>query len=186
VDDTARASARAGALASGDEAAFRAFVDQQATPVLRICYRILGRLEEAEDAAQETFVLAYRALSTFRGEGSPDAWIARIAARECWRRRSRGARRLNVTIPLDDGIAASLIDPADPAREALAAERTEAVRNAVAALPEPYREVVVLRYYGELSVAAIASATQRPEGTVKAQLHRGLERLRLRLWKAAS
>lgn len=173
------------ALASGDESAFRLFVDRQATPILRICYRILGRVDEAEDAAQETFVLAYRALATFRGDGSPDAWIARIATRECWRRASRGARRVAATVPLDDAVAASLIDPVDPAREALAAERSEAVRHAVAALPEPYREVVTLRFFGELSVAAIASATQRPEGTIKAQLHRGLERLRLRLREAS-
>ena len=76
-------------------------------------------------------------------------------------------------------------DPTDPARDVLTAERTEAVRHAVAKLPEPYREVVVLRYFAELSVADIAAATQRPEGTVKAQLHRGLERLRLRLWEAS-
>ena len=174
------------ALAKGDLGAFGVFVDQQATPVLRICYRILGRLEEAEDAAQEAFVLAYRGLSSFRGEGSPEAWMARIATRQCWRRRSRGARRMAVTIPLDDAIAASLIDPTDPARDVLTAERTEAVRLAVGKLPEPYREVVVLRYFAELSVADIAAATKRPEGTVKAQLHRGLERLRLRLWEAST
>lgn len=52
------------------------------------------------------------------------------------------------------------------------------MRRAVAALPEPYREVVALRFFGDLSLLDIAAATGRPEGTVKAQLHRGLERLR--------
>jgi RNA polymerase sigma-70 factor (ECF subfamily) len=182
VDD--RALARA--LAAGDPAAFHAFVDEQATPVLRTCYRILGSLEEAEDATQEAFVLAYRALATYRGDGPPAAWIARIATRECWRRRARGVRRRALTVPLDDVTATTLPDPADPARDVLSAERAAAVRDAVAALPEPYREVVALRYFGELSVAAIASTTGRPEGTVKAQLHRGLERLRGRLDEVAS
>ena len=52
------------------------------------------------------------------------------------------------------------------------------MRDAVANLGEPYREVVALRFFGELSLLDIAAATGRPEGTVKAQLHRGLERLR--------
>jgi RNA polymerase sigma-70 factor, ECF subfamily len=51
----------------------------------------------------------------------------------------------------------------------------------VAALPEPYREVVTLRFFGELSLADIATTTGRPTGTIKAQLHRGIERLRHRL-----
>ena len=55
------------------------------------------------------------------------------------------------------------------------------MRDAVAGLPEPYREVVALRYFADLSTAAIASVTRRPEGTVRAQLTRGLARLRLRL-----
>lgn len=169
------------ALAAGDERAFRMLIEQQATPVLRLCYRILGGIEEAEDAAQEAFVLAFKARATYRGDGSPDAWIARIATRVAWRRKARGARRKAVTMPLDDALIAMLRDPADPAADALLAERGEAVRDAVATLPEPYREVVSLRYFADLSPAAIAEATHRPEGTVRAQLHRGLGRLRLRL-----
>jgi RNA polymerase sigma-70 factor (ECF subfamily) len=182
MDD--RALARA--LAAGDPAAFRAFVEGEATPVLRICHRILGSLEEAEDATQDVFVLAYRALGSYRGDGPPGAWVARIAARECWRRRSRGVRRGAVTVPLDETTTTTLAGPADPERDLLTAEQAAAVRDAVASLQEPYREVVALRYFGELSVAAIATATGRPEGTVKAQLHRGLERLRSRLGEVAS
>jgi RNA polymerase sigma-70 factor (ECF subfamily) len=74
-----------------------------------------------------------------------------------------------------------LRDPGDPAAQALLAERGEAVREAVAALPEPYREVITLRFFGDLTPAAIAAAMGRPEGTVRAQLHRGLARLRGRL-----
>ena len=169
------------ALAAGDAQAFDRFVEQQATPVLRICYRILGRLDEAEDAAQEAFVQAYRARATFRAEGSPDAWMARIATREAWRRSGRGKRREAATTPLDEAIGEHLVDRSDPVAETLLAERGEAVRDAVAALPEPYREVVSLRFFGDLSPSDIASVTSRPEGTVRAQLSRGLGRLRIRL-----
>jgi RNA polymerase sigma-70 factor (ECF subfamily) len=170
------------ALVEGDKGAFNVLVDQHSAAVFRICYRILGRIEEAEDATQETFVQAYRAISTFRGDGPPGAWIARIATRECWRLASSGAKRRAVHRRLDDAVAATIpSDWADPVRTTLAAEEQEAVRRAVSALGEPYREVVALRFFGELSIADIASATGRPEGTVKAQLHRGLARLRGRL-----
>jgi RNA polymerase sigma-70 factor (ECF subfamily) len=168
---------------AADEAAFRAFVDLHASPVLRICYRILGRLDEAEDAAQETFVLAYRARGTYRGDGTTDAWIARIATRECWRRHAKLAQRAARVRPLEDALTAGMSDGKDPATEALTAERGAAVREAVARLPEPYREVVTLRYFGDVSPTAIAELLGRPEGTVRSQLHRGLERLRLRLQK---
>ena len=174
MDDLARARA----LASGDEAAFEAFLDQQTAPVFRICYRILGSVDEAEDAVQETFVLAYRALATFRGDGPPGAWVARIAVRECWRRSRSRARQRAETTPFDAVIEATLADSTDLAREAVAAEERGEVRRAVAALPEPYGEVVALRFFAELSLAHIAAATGRLEATVKTQLYRGLERLR--------
>lgn len=65
-----------------------------------------------------------------------------------------------------------------PLGEVLAAEERTRVRDAVERLGEPYREVVALRFFGELSLLDIAAATGRPEGTIKAQLHRGMERLR--------
>jgi len=174
-------SARAHESTSVTEADFRAFVERHATPVLRICYRILGRLDEAEDAAQETFVLAFRARATYRGDGTTDAWIARIATRECWRRHAQLAQRDARVRPLDDAAAHELPEGTDPAAQAVLAERGEAVRDAVARLPEPYREVVTLRYFADLSSAAIAELLGRPEGTIRAQLHRGLARLRPRL-----
>jgi RNA polymerase sigma-70 factor (ECF subfamily) len=177
VDD--RAFARA--LVDGDKGAFGVLVHQHSASVFRICYRILGRIDDAEDATQETFVQAYRAISTFRGDGPPGAWIARIATRECWRLAANGARRRAVHRRLDDAVELIPSDWADPVRTTLAAEEQDAVRRAVSALAEPYREVVALRFFGELSIADIASATGRPQGTVKAQLHRGLARLRGRL-----
>jgi RNA polymerase sigma-70 factor (ECF subfamily) len=58
------------------------------------------------------------------------------------------------------------------------AERAADVRASVAALPEPYREVVILRFFGELSLEEIARQVDRPLGTVKTHLHRGLLKLR--------
>lgn len=182
MDDLALARA----LAGGDEAGFEAFVDQQTAPVFRICFRILGSVDEAEDAVQETFVLAYRALATFRGDGPPGAWVARIAVRECWRRSRLLARQRVSTTPFDAVVEATLADSTDLAREAEAAEERTEVRRAVASLPEPYAEVVALRFFAELSVADIAKASGKPEATVKTQLYRGLERLRVEMREEAS
>ena len=69
-------------------------------------------------------------------------------------------------------------DPTDVARTVLAAEEREDVRRAVAELPDPYREVVSMRFLADRSVADIAQVTGRPEATIKTQLYRGLARLR--------
>jgi len=174
VDDLALARA----LATGDEAAFHTLVDREAVVILRLCFRILGRIDEAEDAAQETFVLAYRALASYRADGPPGAWLARIATRLCWRRSSALRRRRAATTPLSDVLTETLAGPGDPATEIIAAEEAETVRRAAALLPEPYREVVALRYFADLSTGDIAAATGRPEATVRTQLRRGLERMR--------
>ena len=78
-----------------------------------------------------------------------------------------------------------MAEPGDHVAEVLAAERRISVRGAVRDLREPYREVVSLRYFGELTLAEIAASTGRPLGTVKAQLYRGLDQLRKLLGEEA-
>lgn len=168
-------------LLAGDDRAFRRLVDQEMSSVFQTCYRILGDIHEAEDATQEAFVQAYRSLATYRGDGRPAAWLARIATREAWRRGSARSRRRATTVSLMPEITASLRDDADPQRETLLAEEQARVRAAVAGLPDPYREIISLRFLSSLSIAEISTATGRPIGTVKAQIHRGLARLRLAL-----
>ena len=164
------------AVVGGDEEAFRAFVEANAALVFRTCYRVLGHLQDAEDAAQETFVIAYRALGTYRGEGTLRAWLAQIAVRQALRRRDQ--RRTATPI---DSLAAVLQDEAgqaDPVAIAVDSEPRRRIRDSIAALPPSHREVVALKYLAELSLAEIASLTRRPLGTVKTHLHRGLQELR--------
>ena len=166
------------ALVSGDVHAFEILIEQESAQVFRACYRVLGRLDEAEEATQEAFVLAYRALGTFRGDGHPAAWLMRIATREAWRRSAAQARRRTSSTPLDDAVLSISNPRPDPSQQVIRNEDQQHVRAAVSRLQEPYREVVTLRYFGELSLVEIAAVTRRPLGTVKAQVHRGLERLR--------
>lgn len=166
------------ALVSGDERAFEVLMEQESTRVFRACYRVLGRIDEAEEAAQEAFLLAYRALGTFRGDGPPAAWLMRIATREAWRRSAARTRLLASSMPLDDRVLSFPSQRPDPSEEVMQTQDQERVRMAVSRLPEPYREVITLRYFGDLTVREIGVATRRPVGTVKAQVHRGLDRLR--------
>jgi RNA polymerase sigma-70 factor (ECF subfamily) len=197
VDDT-EARTVVDAVLRGDRDAFRILVERESTSVVRACHRVLGDVRDAEDAAQESFVTAYRSLDTWRGEGSFGAWMARIAVRVALRQASR-RRPVTWIDPLtsessDAGqprtpadrasrsvFMAGALDAAggqDPAAIAVRGEREVAVRSAVAGLDEPYREVVALRFFGDLSLAEIAAVSGRPLGTVKTHLHRGLGRLR--------
>ena len=166
------------AVTSGDRDAFRVLVDRESVPVFRACYRILGRVHDAEDVAQESFVIAYRSIGSFRGEGALGGWVMRIAVREALRRLGR-RRDASPLEPSDEStMTGSTGRPHDPLGLVLLAERQETVRRAVEHLGEPYREVVALRFFGELSLEEIARATGRPVATIKTHLRRGLQRLR--------
>lgn len=177
---------------SGDRDAFRLLVEREASTVVAACARVLGDRAEAEDVAQEAFVIAYRSLGSWRADGAFGAWLTRIAVRLAIRRASQ---RKQVTWL--DPLAAEADQPgqdrfrttgateaADPAHSFLRSERDAQLRAAVAALDEPYREVVALRFFAERSLNEIAEATERPLGTVKTHLHRGLARLRRNLEEA--
>ncbi len=155
-------------------------VDREAATVVRACYRILGDRHEAEDAAQEAFVIAYRSLAAWRGAGTFGAWLGRIAVRVALRQASR-RRSVAWASPTGDADRDLGGPDVDPASLALRAERSADLRAAVARLDEPYRETIALRFFAERSLAEIAAATDRPLGTVKTHLHRGLLRLRAAL-----
>jgi RNA polymerase sigma factor (sigma-70 family) len=122
-------------------------------------------------------VTAFRSLAGWRRDGPFGAWLTRIAVRIALRRAQR--RREVAWIDTVNPVAGvdMPLGP-DPASASLAAERAAAIRTAVARLDEPYREVVALRFFADLSLDEIALQTGRPLGTVKTHLRRGLLRLR--------
>jgi RNA polymerase sigma-70 factor (ECF subfamily) len=135
---------------------------------------------EAEDVAQEAFVQAYRALPTFRGDGPFGAWLGRIATRMAVARLKRPAD-LRADPTREEGW---LIDPGsgvDPQLTMLDGERRAQVQAAISSLPEHQRRIVAMRFYGDMSLDEISSATGAPVGTVKSRLHRALAALRGRL-----
>ena len=170
----------------GDEAAFPQLVHRYIRPLYNLAQRSTGNAMEAENIVQETFTRACVALS--RGH-APDAfrpWLFTIAVNLC-RNRARRARREALASPHasaeEPGSALErLPDPTPGPLEALlAAEDREALERAVAALPLPYREAVILRYVEGLSYDELAQVLDLPVNTVRSHLHRAKERLRLAL-----
>jgi RNA polymerase sigma-70 factor (ECF subfamily) len=140
---------------------------------------------EAEDAAQDAFLIAYRRLGSFRGDGPLGGWLMRIAIREATAR----ARRRRALVRLDDGaspvleiaVARSTVRSTEPSDVAEARERVASLSTAIHDLPAHYRDAVTMRYVEGLTFDEIAERTGRPAPTVRTHVHRALHRLRERV-----
>lgn len=170
------------ATLAGDAEAFRVLVERESALVIGVSRRILGDSSEAEDVAQEAFLRAYKALATFRGDGSFGSWVTRIAVRQSV---ARLATRGDV-VRLDsqegaESLAATLRSVDNLEQGSLDREWREAIRAAVVSLPSQQRDVIALRFFRDLSLEEIAELTSSPIGTVKSRLHRAIAALRDRL-----
>lgn len=134
--------------------------------VVALCVHVTGALQDAEDAAQETFVLAHRALPTFREESSLLTWVLRIAVRVSLESRARRRRRQGEE--LDEQMAA----PIDTHAEVAAREEMRRFLNALEKLPVEQRAVLGLFAFEGLSHAEIANVLGVAEGTVWSRLAR--------------
>ncbi|HEX8685395.1 MAG TPA: sigma-70 family RNA polymerase sigma factor [Pyrinomonadaceae bacterium] len=170
---------------AGDGDAFGEVVRRWERKIYALAYGILGSVEDARDASQETFIAAYRNLQGFRGEAKVSSWLHRIAVNQCISRQRRARVRAETTLDdetPDSGERFYLPAAGDsPARATESRQRAEAVRRAVASLPQELREVVLMKEFEELTFQEIADALQIPLSTVKSRLYTALRQLRLRL-----
>ena len=173
------------ALAADLERAFPAFVEAEISRIYAVGMRLTGRPADAEDLAQDTLVRAYRALASWDParirELAVRPWLASIVVTLA-RNRARARLSRPATVSLVDELAHPRIPLEETPHGRL--ERREVVEAWAArllALPERYRAPLVLRHVYGLSYEEIAEALDRPAGTVKAQVHRGIALLRAAL-----
>ncbi len=163
---------------TGNQDAFRRLIEPHQDFVFRVALAVLGSREEAEEAAQDAFVRAYRGLGSFSAKVPFQAWIYRIAIRTALNVRRRRRRRLfeRLTPPAWFGGLASS-DTEAPDTQFAKRDARIRLRAIIDRLPAKLQEVVVLTYLQELACGEIAEILNIPEGTVKSRLHRAREKL---------
>ena len=166
----------AGRARDGDVGAYERLVREHQAVAFRVAYTITGDTAEAEDAAQEAFIKAYRALSGFRIGASFRPWLLAIVANEARNRRRSVGRHAGLALRAATGEPGSA--EASPDAAAVASERRGELLASVNELGESDRAVISCRYFLELSEEETASALDCPKGTVKSRLSRAVTRLR--------
>ena len=175
VGDTPQVRAWIAAAQAGDRAAFDALVGLYYRAVYRTAMAALQRSEDAEDATQDAFVLAWRKVGAFRGDSSFKTWLLTIVWRQAldrrrarttwWRRRQTPA--VTDDTEWDDGLERVATSDADPERLASVRGRLTQVREAITRLSPKLRDTLLLAASGEHSYEEIGAMLAVPVGTVK-------------------
>ena len=164
------------AARQGDKQAFGHLVQAYERPIFNLTYRMLGSAEEAEDAAQETFLRAYSRLNQYDPAMKFSTWLFSIANHHCIDR----LRKRRVTyISIDDNPVLENMESELPRPESQAVdmEQAQAMQGLVAQLDPDYRTPLVLRYWEELSYEEIAASLNLTVAAVKSRLFRARQQL---------
>ena len=171
---------------AGDKTAMELLMRRYNRTLYRTARAILRDDAEAEDAVQEAYLQAFRALDSFRGESSLSTWLVRIAANQALMRRRRQVRQAEV-LPIDHDNGEFLMEKiaaaadGEPEREAMNAQLRRILEQRIDALPEAYRAVFMMRGVEEMSVEETAKALDVPEATVRTRFFRARALLRASL-----
>ena len=165
---------------NGDSDAFSELILAYEKMIISFTYRMLGNKEDAEDAAQEVFVKAYRAISGFDGKSSFKTWLYKIASNVAMdelrkRKRRNSDKTVSLYAETDDGeyelpLAGEKDEPFEEARKK---ELQNVLQKAIGELKDEYKTVVVMRDVQNISYEDIAKVTGLSLGTVKSRISRG-------------
>lgn len=157
----------------GDSDAFRLIVDRYGDVLYGTAFLMTGDRALAEDMVQEAFVLAWRGIRGFRGGTNLKAWLMKILVNrvisELRQRRRHEPLGDEHDLPGEEADAVDVL---------VTAEEQARIRGALSTLALQSRQIVVLRFYAQMTVPEIANALGCREGTVKSRLHRALRKLR--------
>lgn len=173
-------------IAGGDRAAFEVLMRRHNRTLYRAARGVLRDDAEAEDAVQDAWIDAWRAISRFRGEAKLSTWLTRIAVNVALarlRKRNRSADILRIDGELDmdtigDDEGTTMSAPERPDAAASRSETRALLERAVDTLPDAFRVVFVLRAIEEMTVEEAASALGIPEATVRSRFFRARSQLR--------
>jgi len=169
---------------SHDREAFGEIVRRWERKIFALCFGMLGREDDARDAAQETFISAYRNLAGFRGDAKVSSWLHRIAVNQCLTYKRRAKTRSEEYLDSEDGSEERVfLAPMhnSPSRQAEQVERLKLVRTAVSSLPTDLRQVIVMKEFEEMTFQEISDTLELPLSTVKSRLYTALKQLRMKL-----
>jgi RNA polymerase sigma-70 factor (ECF subfamily) len=174
------------AALAGDLDRFGDLVERYQGRLVNYLFRLLHNLEEAHELAQEVFLKVYQALDRYDSQYRFSTWIFRVAQNAAIdhlrKRRLKLVSMSRQDEGDDDGRDWDLPSPDRDAYGVLRnQERGQAIEAAVEALPWEYRELIVMRHFGELSYEEIATVKEMPLGTVKNKLFRGRQMLKEKL-----
>lgn len=182
LDPTDEALVRS--ILSGDRDRFEVLVERYQTRLVNYLYRMVRNLEEAHDLTQEVFIRVYQALDRYDSQYRFSTWLFRVAQNAAIDViRKRRIQLVPLTRRADEGsestVDLELPDGQPSALETLQGRELDAsIRSAIDALPWEYRELILLRHYGELAYEEIAEAKGMPLGTVKNKLFRARQMLK--------
>lgn len=164
------------AAKEGDRQAFSRLVEAYSRPVYNLTYRMLGNTQEAEDAAQETFLRAYSRLEQYDAAHKFSTWVFSIANHYCI---DRLRKRRKVQVSIDDNPVLQNLEGDEPAPEesALRSEHMNEVQALLGLLDPDYRTPLVLRYWEDLSYEEIAATLEISIPAVKSRLFRARQRM---------
>jgi len=152
-------------------------MDRDHRRLVRLCARLAGQSQVAEDLAQETLVEAWRNREKWTGTGSAYAWLSRIAVNICWRwRRRQGRDSAHTVAALPEVLEQSALAP-DWQRELDQAELLTLLDRSLAHLPEATRSLLVAKYVDDASLTELSARFGATTGAVAVRLHRGRQAL---------
>jgi len=170
---------------AGEEAAFERLVRRHEREVYRLALRLLRNPDDALEVAQETFLRAYRGLSSFRGEAAFRTWLYGIALNAARTRQASLSKSLSRAQRLEgdeDDPPSPLLSVSDPApspeNRALGGELKEALLAALSRISPEHREILLLREVEGLDYGEVGALLGIPEGTVKSRLARARRAVR--------
>jgi RNA polymerase sigma-70 factor (ECF subfamily) len=169
---------------SGNVRAFAVLVDRYKDRAFSLALGLLGDRQEAEELVQDAFVRAFKGLSGFRGDAAFGTWYYRILHNLCLTRITRRGRKEKVFVELDEAESQQRADDQDDPGGLDRLEQSEMhgmVFRELDSLPEKFKSPLLLFYVEGMTYDEIASTLEIPVGTVKTNLFRGRNLLRMRL-----